>query len=69
MEERNQLMEHVRERTLAARISLYALCGEAGVSGNVATRWIKYRRNEAGGCVPSFPTIVKLEKRLDERGS
>jgi len=63
MDERNQLMEQVRKRTFAARISLYALCKEAGVSGTVITRWIQKKYT------PSLATIGKLERCLDERGS
>jgi len=68
MDERNQLMEQVRKRTFAARISLYALCKDAGVSGTVITRWIK--RNQGGkGYVPSLVTIGKLERSLDAMGA
>lgn len=59
MDERNLLMEQVRVRTFAARMSLYALCAEAGVSGTVITRWIKRTYT------PSLKTIGKLEKALD----
>ncbi len=59
METREQLMEQVRKRTFAARMSLYALCKEAGVSGTVITRWIKSANT------PSLKTIGKLERQLD----
>lgn len=57
--DRNQLMERVRERAFAARMSLFTLCSEAEVSGTVITRWVQ------GKYTPSLPTIAKLEKRLD----
>ena len=70
MEERDQLMQAVKARAFAARCSLYEVATEANVSGTVITRWVKYQRKDAGGCVPSLKTIGKFEKamsRMEER--
>lgn len=58
--DRNELMEAVRQRTFAARMSLYALAEQSKVSGTSITRWVQ------GRYTPSLRTIGKLEKRLDE---
>lgn len=68
MSDRNQLMLDIKDQAFAARISLYALAQEAGVSGTSITRWIKYRRGDPSGCIPSLGTIAKLEKALIKRG-
>ncbi len=52
-------MERVRERTFAARMSLYTLAKEAKVPATSITRWVR------GENTPSLSTIGKLEKRLD----
>lgn len=67
MDDRNHLMQSVKERAFAARITLYALATEAEVSGTVITRWIA-KLNGKEGCVPSLKTIGKLERALDRMG-
>lgn len=68
MVDRNKLMLDVRDQAIAARISLYTLAGEAGVSGTSITRWIN-TLNGKPGCVPSLKTIGKLEKALASKES
>lgn len=60
MDERNELMQAVKARAFAARVSLYAVATAAGVSGTVITRWIK------GAYTPSLKTIGRFEKALDQ---
>jgi predicted transcriptional regulator len=57
--DRNTLMEQVRQRAFACRVSLYHLATQAGVSGTIITRWIK------GSNTPSLVTIDKFERTLD----
>jgi len=64
MTNRNDLMLAVRERAFAARLPLYTLAERAQVSGTSITRWIKHLNGKPGGCVPSLPTIGKLEKAI-----
>lgn len=61
--DRGELMAAIERRAFDARIGLHKLCGQAGVSGTIATRW---RRGEA---IPTLPTIGKLEAKLDELGA
>lgn len=68
MVDRNKLMLDVRDQAIAARISLYTLASEAGVSGTSITRWINTLNGKPGN-VPSLKTIGKLERALSAMGA
>lgn len=53
-------MADVEGRAFAARITIHALCKDAGLSGTIATRW------NNGRYTPSLATIGKLEQKLTE---
>ena len=53
-------MANVEKRAFAARITLYKLCEDVGLSGTIASRWT------AGRGTPSLATIGRLEQKLTE---
>ena len=58
--DRKTLMADVEKRAFAARITLYKLCEDTGLSGTIASRWTR------GGGTPSLATIGRLEQKLTE---
>lgn len=56
--DKKTLMDAIAKEAFDRRIGLSSLCAQAGVSRTVAYRF------ERGECMPTLPTIGKLEKAL-----
>ena len=57
--QRDDLMKRLEQRAFERRIGFSSVFRKAGVSYTVLYRW------QRGECVPTLPTIGKLERQLE----